>query len=123
MKFTRAVVAGLLGALAMSASMLVMRLSGLDVNLEALLGSMAGPYVSFSPWLAGFFLHPTIGCIVGVVYAAGFELAIQHSGPFVGAGFGLSHALLAGLFMSSIPAMNPLVMETRSAPGAFLSNV
>jgi hypothetical protein len=64
-----------------------------------------------------------IGGFAGLVYAFVFEAAVQRSGPVIGAGMGLAHGMLAGLFMSAIPAMNPLDPMTTSAPGAFLSHL
>jgi hypothetical protein len=121
MKGLRAVLAGVLGALAMSLAMYLLRLGGVDVNLEALLGTL----VEFggSSWMSGFLVHLTVGAIAGLLYAAVFEMAIQRAGPMAGAGLGLCHGLLAGLMMSGIPAMNPLALGTQSAPGPFLQNL
>lgn len=123
MKIARAILAGIVGAMAMSLAMFLMRLAGLNVNLEGLLGSIAEPVFGLSAWQLGFMLHLVIGGAVALVYAAGFEFAVQRSGVLVGGGFGIAHGLLAGLFMSGIPAMNPLGTGVDSAPGAFLMNV
>lgn len=123
MKTFRAVLAGILGALAMSLGMFLMRLGGINVNLEDLLGTIFSPPAGLSPWVAGFLIHLTIGAFGGLVYAAIFEMAIQRSGPVVGAGLGLCHGLLAGLMMSGIPAMNPLALGSQWAPGPFLQNL
>jgi hypothetical protein len=107
----------------MSLAMFLMRSFGINVNLESLLGSML-PSNGFLPaWFGGFILHLIVGAIAGLVYAFVFEVAVQRSGPVVGAGMGLAHGMLAGLFMSAIPAMNPLDPTTTSAPGAFLSHM
>jgi hypothetical protein len=121
MKFFRALLAGILGALTMSLVMFLLRKAGLNVNLEALLGSVIGGS-PFSPWITGFLAHLGIGAVMGWLYAVGFEFAVQRSGILVGAGFGAAHGWMAGLFMSGIPAMNPL-SASQSAPGAFLSNM
>lgn len=123
MKVMRAIAAGIAGALAMSLAMLLMRNFGINVSLEALLGSVL-PRTELVPvWLAGFLLHLLIGACVALAYAFVFEYAVQRSGVLVGAGMGLAHGLMAGLFMSSIRAMNPLDLGMTSAPGAFLSNL
>jgi hypothetical protein len=120
MKTPRAVLAGFFGAVAMSAAMFFLRLAGFNVSFEQLLGSVVNPQ---SPWLTGIVLHLTLGCVMGLVYASAFEMAMQSSGPLVGAGLGFSHAMLAGLFMSGIPEMNPFGSGSAGAPGAFLSNI
>jgi hypothetical protein len=123
MKILRAVTAGVLGALTMSVVMFILRSSGIHVSLEALLGSIVEPPWGIDPWLAGLFIHVAVGAVAGLVYACIFEMAVQRSGPAVGAGLGLCHGLLAGLMMSGIPAMNPLAFGTQSAPGPFLLNL
>ena len=122
MKIFRAVFAGILGALAMSLTMFLLRLNGINVNLEAILGSIFPPPAWLSPWAQGILIHFTVGIVAGLVYAALFEMAVQKSGPVVGAGLGLCHGLLAGLMMSGIPAMNPLTLDM-SAPRPFLQGL
>jgi hypothetical protein len=123
MKVIRSISAGIAGALAMSLAMFLMRISGINVSLENLLGSMLPSNEIASVWLGGFVLHLIVGGIAGLVYAFVFEVALQRSGPVIGAGMGLAHGMLAGLFMSAIPAMNPLDPGITSAPGAFLSHM
>jgi hypothetical protein len=101
--------------------MFLLRLAGINVNLESLLATIFNP--DGARWVVGFGIHVMIGAVAGLVYAAVFEMAVQRSGPVVGAGLGLCHGLLAGLMMSGIPAMNPLAEEIRSAPGPFLQNL
>lgn len=123
MKTVRAAVAGVLGALAMSLAMFLLRLGGVDINLEALLGSVFVPADRASVWMTGFLLHLGVGAVAGLAYGAVFEWAVQRSGFVLGAGLGICHGLLAGLMMSGIPAMNPLALGTQSAPGPFLQNL
>lgn len=121
MKPVRAAFAGVLGALAMSLVMFLFRLGGVNVSLEALLGSMFDELVPVPAWVSGFVVHLLIGAIVGLVYALIFEV-VGTSGALVGAGVGLAHGLMAALIMSGIPAMNP-PNQYETAPGAFLSNL
>jgi hypothetical protein len=104
----------------MSLAMFVMRVCGLHVSLEEVLGSLVPALPTFA---AGFVLHVAVGISAAVVYAAMFEFALQTAGPLPGAGIGLSHGLLAGLCMSVIPAMNSLSYYDTAVPGAFLQNV
>jgi hypothetical protein len=107
----------------MSLATYVMRNYGINVSLESVLGSMLPPNGTVSPWTGGFILHLVVGGMAGMAYAFMFEVALQRSGPLMGAGIGLAHGMFAGLLMSGIPAMNPLDPHTTSAPGAFLSNM
>ena len=122
MKTLRAVFAGVLGALAMSLAMFLLRAVGINVNLESLLGTVFAAPWGIPAWIAGFVLHLAIGAVAALVYAVIFEMAVQRSGALVGAGLGLCHGLLAGLMMSGIAAMNPLE-RGMAAPGAFFQNV
>jgi hypothetical protein len=123
MKILRAITGGILGALAMSLAMFLMRSFGIHLSLEALLGSMIPQNEFVSTQVGGFVLHLLIGAVVALVYAFVFEVAVQRSGALMGGGLGLAHGLLAGLFMSGIQAMNPLDPNVASAPGPFLSHM
>lgn len=120
MKSTRAPIAGIAGALAMSAAMFIMRQFGVGINIENLLGSLLDGRTNLPPFVIGLVMHVLIGAVVAYVYAFCFEV-VQTSGVLMGGGLGLAHGLVAGLFMSGIPAMNPL-SGSMSGPGAFLSH-
>jgi hypothetical protein len=122
MRTERAIVAGIVGAVAMSLAMAVARLLGIGASLEPMLGSMFGIHGA-AAWIAGFVLHLIIGAVAALGYAVCFEYALQRSGPLVGAALGVAHGLMAGLFMSAIPMMNPLVTPSRSGAGPFLENL
>jgi len=107
----------------MTVLMVIVRMAGLNVNFPNLLGSTIVAEPGMARWTVGFALHLLIGAVAGLVYAAGFEYGVQRSGALVGAGFGVAHGLMAGLFMSAIPAMNPLIPDTLSAPGVFLESI
>jgi hypothetical protein len=122
MRTSRAAIAGIAGALVMSLAMALARLLGVPVSLEAMLGSLFGVEGTVA-WMAGFALHLAMGAVVAIVYAVGFEYAVQRSGIAVGAALGVAHGLLAGLFMTAIPAMNPLVATSPLAPGPFFARI
>lgn len=123
MRTRRAMFAGLAGALAMSASMAVLRVAGVHTDLEGILGSLVLPNAGAGRWLVGFLVHLALGAVVACLYAACFEFAVQRAGKWVGAGIGLSHGLLAGLCMSGIAEMNPLIVSVHSSTGAFFQNI
>jgi len=97
MKVVTALIAGVLGALSMTVAMLFLRLFGVNVSLEALLGSIFGQSIPLPPFAAGLLLHLLVGAVVGLGYAGVFEFAIQRAGVLAGAGLGLCHGLMAGL--------------------------
>jgi hypothetical protein len=119
MKVFHALLAGIAGALAMSGAMFLLRQAGINVSLEALLGSMIT--TSLPPWTTGFLIHLTIGAVMAFLYGIAFEI-VQKSGVVMGGGLGVAHGLMAGLFMSGLPAMNPIAPDG-SAPGPFLSHI
>lgn len=124
MKLLRALFAGVFGAVVMSVAMLLLRLVGIPVSFELLLGSLVTQRSGLEQWIAGMVIHLAVGAFAGVTYAVIFEWCVQASGAAVGAGIGVCHALMAGLLMSSIPAMNPLEFDARlQAPGPFLQNL
>jgi hypothetical protein len=122
-KIRRAFGAGLVGAMAMSVVLVLCRAFGIQVSFEDLLGSTLVHQPGIARWIAGLGLHLLIGGVTAILYAVGFEYAVQRAGVWVGAGFGLANGLMAGLFMSAISAMNPLIPGSVTAPGAFLDNV
>jgi hypothetical protein len=122
-KTGRAFLAGVAGAVAMSVVLAAFRVLGVRVSFEDLLGSTLIRQPGVARWLAGLALHLFAGGVTALVYAAGFEYAVQRAGPWVGAGFGLANGLVAGLFMSAIPAMTPLIPESVNSPGAFFQNL
>ncbi len=121
MKFFRALLAGIAGALAMSGTMFLLRQFDINISLENLLGSLIADKTGLSLWMSGFILHLVIGVVMALLYAFVFEL-LQNWGTLIGGGLGLAHGLMAGLFMSAIPAMNPIIPNAH-APGAFLAHV
>lgn len=121
MRVERAIVAGIVGALVMSLAMALASFLGMPASLEMMLGSIFGVQGTLA-WIAGFVLHLAMGAVAAIGYAVVFEYAIQRSGPLVGAAFGVAHGLMAGLFMSAIPAMNPL-SPSMSAPGPFFDSL
>ena len=121
MKVLRTVLVGIVGAITMSAAMFLLRIAGIPVSFEALLGSLLGDPSNPTYWMAGLAMHVLFGIIVAFGYMLTFEV-VERSGLLMGAGLGLAHGLMAGLFMSGIPAMNPLAPNAQ-APGPFLAHL
>lgn len=119
MKNDRALAGGLLGAIAMSVCLSLLRLAGLPVNLELLLGSALGAIPSLATWFVGFAIHLLFGCLFGVVYGWLFERVLHRARVYGGVLLGSVHAIAAGLFLGAIPLFHARVPELDPAPGAF----
>ena len=69
----------------MSLAMFLMRSSGIQLSLEALLGSLIPQNDIVSTQVGGFVLHLLIGAVVALAYAFVFEVAVQRAGALMGA--------------------------------------
>jgi len=124
MQTGKAFVAGVVGGAVMSALTAMARaLMGMPANLEMMLGTMVVQPPSAVAWTVGLAIHLVLSGLIALIYAWGFERVTHRAGWAVGAGFGVIHAIIGGLFMGMVPAMHPLIPEQMPAPGAFMSNV
>lgn len=124
MKTSKAVIAGIIGAVAMTAIMWMGRtLMGMPANLEMMLGTMFGGPPGPMKWALGFAMHLMAGVAFALIYAAIFEKVTHRAGALVGAGIGVAHTIFSGLMLGAIPMMHPLIPEQMPAPGMFMSNV
>jgi hypothetical protein len=124
MKTGRAFLAGVIGAMAMSAILWVARnWLGIPAHMEIMLGTMVVPNAALTAWLVGFAIHLLIGGVLALVYAWAFEHITHRAGLLVGVGFGLVHAVIAGLGNTLVPAIHPMIPERMPAPGAFMANL
>ena len=123
MKTGTAFLAGVVGGAVMSALMWMGRiLMDMPANLEMMLGTMVmepGP----TAWIIGLVMHLMISGLIAIIYAWGFERVTHRAGWLVGAGFGLLHALIAGMVMGVMPAMHPRMPEPMMPPGAYMSSM
>jgi hypothetical protein len=119
-KVGRAFVGGLAGALAVSAATGILRLLGVPINLELLVGSMLLGAIGPVVWLVGLGILIAAGGIAGIVYGVIFEHGMGAAGAGVGTTIGAVHAVFSGILMAFVPALHPLVPGTLAAPGPFL---
>jgi len=121
MKTGTAFVAGMVGGAVMSALMWMARtMMGMPANLEMMLGTMVTD-PGTTAWIIGFVMHLMISGAIALVYAWGFEHVTHRAGWLVGAGFGIAHAVIAGLVMGMMPMMHPRMPDPVMAPGAYMS--
>jgi len=123
MKAGKAFVAGMVGGVVMSVLMWMARtMMGMPANLEMMLGTMlADP--GTTAWMIGFVMHLMISGAIALIYAWAFEHVTHRAGWLVGAGFGIVHAIIAGMVMGMMPMMHPRMPNPVMPPGAFLSNL
>jgi hypothetical protein len=121
--FQKAIVAGVIGAVAWEAVIRGLIALGLPFgDLVRLLGTMAAPH---SPawiwWPTGLALHATVGAIWAIFYAYFFWSTFEWPPPVQGLVFSLLPILLAGLvMMPQLGWMHPLVLRgTLPHPGLF----
>lgn len=120
MKAARAVLAGITGAISMSASFALAGAAGVRIELESLLGSAITAQVTAATWILGIFLHLAFGAAFGLIYASIFErLGVATWGR--GAALGIIHALITGILLGAVPDVHPLVPQRLGAPGMFMA--
>jgi hypothetical protein len=123
MKTRRAIVAGLVGGVAMTVLAWLVRQAGLQMNAEMMLGSMVSSAPGATTWLIGFVIHLMISALIALIYAWGFERVTHRAGAGIGLGFAVIHVIIAGIVMAIIPAIHPMIPEQMPAPGAFMANM
>ncbi len=119
MKNDRALAGGLLGAIAMSVVLSILRLAGVPVSFELLLGSALGAVPSLSTWFVGFAIHLLFGCLFGVIYGWLFERVLHRARVTGGLVLGSMHAIVGGLFLGVLPLFHARIPELDAAPGPF----
>lgn len=124
MNWNRAIGGGILGAVAMTVLMSLLRGAGVTpMNLEMMLGTMFTADPSTGAWILGFAIHLMMGALFGIAYGAAME-GLRHNGWELGVGLAGPHIVLAGLMMPVVAAMHPLVRAGEmGSPGFFAANL
>lgn len=107
---------GVVATSLLTAVMILFQLTGrtrLDLPL------MLGTLVAEDPdraRVAGFFVHLAMGQFFALFYAAGFD-ALDRSGGWLGALFGLAHAIVAlAVLVPLLPGLHPRMASERAGP-------
>jgi hypothetical protein len=122
MNYGKAFKAGVLGAVAMTVLMAVARALGVTtLNIEMALGSMLTRQINAGSWVLGLMMHLLIGGLLAQLYAFGFHFLTERAGRWIGAGFSLIHASIAGLALFLLGSVHPLMRNSGAipAPGPF----
>lgn len=117
MNFGRAFIAGVIGGAVMTVLMFMGRMMGMTaMNLEMAMGSMITQTIGSTSWIIGFVMHLMISGLIALVYAFGFENITHKAGWLTGAGFGVIHVIIAGIFMGMMGMMHPLMVSSQPVP-------
>jgi hypothetical protein len=121
-RFDRALLFGLLGALCISLVSVLLRLVGVPVRLELILGSAFGIRPGPEAFALGLAVHLAIGMGFGALYGFLFERVWSHGGAATGMIFGVMHAALIGMFVGLTPQFHPFVPSVIPDPGPYFAN-
>lgn len=99
MNATRAFVAGIIGALALSLIMIWLRAIGVPIHLELQLASVLGTHL----WIVGLIAYLIIGGITALIYALVFEYILNEAGIGAGLLVGACHTIFAGFIWAHLP--------------------
>jgi hypothetical protein len=94
----RAFVAGVVGALAMSLIMVLLRAIGIPLHIESQLAAALGSRL----WGVGLAAHILIGGVLGLAYAIVFELAFNQAGVGPGVLLGACNTIFAGFVWAAL---------------------
>jgi hypothetical protein len=116
-----AVIAGIVGTLAMTLVMAIAPAMGLPkMDIVGMLGSM---FQSDGNRSLGWGIHLMMGILFALVYAALWSVGVGFATLLWGLAFGAVHWLVAGMMMGRVPAMHAGVKAgTVEAPGVFMLN-
>jgi hypothetical protein len=118
----RAIAYGLLGGGAISLVSAGLRLLGLPIGIEMLLGTSVGLPPGLPAFAVGLAMHLAIGGAFGLLYGWLFERVWMHGGASTGMILGVVHAALIGMAVGLTPRFHPLVPERLPDPGPFFAN-
>lgn len=112
-----AIVAGMIGAVLMTATLSLARGVGVTtLDLPMLLGALLTHEVSSLTWLLGLGMHLGIGAVIALGYAVFFE-CVGAAGPTRGMAVAISHTLIAGVMLAVLPWINRDIPQLMAAPG------
>lgn len=123
MKIGKAFLAGVMGGIATTVVLAIVRATGVPVNLEEVMGSMITGALGPTAFSIGFILHLVISGLIALLYAVGFEYGTRRADWLIGVAFSLVHTLLAGLFTIVLPLIHPLMTSDVAAPGPFMAGL
>jgi hypothetical protein len=122
MRFARAALFGLVGAGAISLVSALLRLLGLPIHIELVLGTLTGLHGGAAAFGVGLAIHLAVGTAFGILYGFLFERVWNHGGAFTGLILGLLHGALFGMFFGLTPQFHPGMPWPIPDPGPYFAN-
>jgi hypothetical protein len=119
----RAILFGILGALAITIITAIVRAFGVPISIELLLGTLVGLMPGGAAFGVGLLIHLAIGGLFGLLYGYLFERVWDHGGAPTGMLLASLHALLIGIAIGLTPQFHPLVPEVLPDPGPYFSGL
>ncbi|HVH45254.1 MAG TPA: hypothetical protein VM925_23035 [Labilithrix sp.] len=119
----RAILFGVLGAVAISLLTAALRATGVPLSIEILLGTLTGLAPGGAAFGLGLMIHLMMGGLFGLLYGYLFERVWDHGGATTGMLLAVIHASLIGIIIGLTPQFHPLVPERLADPGPFFANL
>jgi len=119
----RAILFGVIGAVAVSAVSGLARLAGLPISIEMFLGTVAGMAPGGGAFAVGLLMHLAVGSLFGLLYGYLFEHVWSHGGAPTGVLLSILHASLLGFFLGFAPAIDGAVPAQLSDPGPYFAHL
>jgi hypothetical protein len=110
---------GVIGGLAISAACIVLRMAGLNIGIELILGTATGIPPGGAAIAAGLAIHVAVAGAFGVLYAWLFERVWVHGGASTGIILGMIQATLLGMLFGLTPQFHPYVPNVVADPGPY----
>ncbi len=114
---------GVVGGLGISAVCGLLRLMGLPIGIELILGTLTGLPPGGAAIAAGLLIHLAIAAGFGVLYGWLFTRVWAHGGASTGIIFGLIQATLLGMFFGLTPQFHPYIPHVVADPGPYFVNL
>ncbi len=95
MRIVRAFVGGIAGGAAMTLFMALGRASGVPFALDTVVGTLCGGHPTRIAWGCGFAVHLLLSGVIGLAYAAAFELVAHRASWRLGLVLSLVHSVIA----------------------------
>ncbi len=113
MKWSKAFLAGIVGAAIMTIMLSSANAAGFHVlDFSMMWGTLVGLPIGVWAWLAGFAIHLAVGGIFALIYALLFN-AFSGAGAVRGGGIGIVHGGITGIFLPLLPLVHPLMNNGR----------
>lgn len=123
MRVARAILYGILGAMAISLVTAVLRAAGVPISIEIILGTLTGMPPGPAAFGVGLVIHLVLGALFGLLYGWLFENVWDHGGATTGMLTAVVHASLIGILVGFTPQFHPFIPSRMPDPGPYFANL